>query len=584
MPTQSTSPARVVDDARRILQTIHDEIAGGRQPYTSDVRRLVERSLALRFAEYVQFMERYGFLSLERRTDSLKVTTAGRQVIEGSAARLKSMAGDAKYHFGDRLNDAPMAEVEAVAAERFDVRYLKYECIGQGGLGSVWRGHHNTLDRPVALKLLSGLDEMFRPEQKEEARRRFELTVREHARLNSPFIATIFDQNAQHDPPYVVLELATGGNLRALLDQGRLDPSVALRYFIQMALGLRAAHAHGILHRDLKPSNVLLDAAGNVKIVDFGLTRVAERSNTMRQAYVGYGSVGYMAPEMFRRTGTSNPTIDVYALGILLYEMLTGELPGRRSPMPSAISEGVPTDLDELFDIMTQDQARRRPADMDAVLAAVWASDDIVALLDAKQAPLFVDAPTALPGLPTPVRDPLAAMLAEKSDVSSPTNVEAAPAPAVPASAPPQPVSAPAVEAEDPEASLEAAPHHEEPTPAVVSMPPEPADDEVDEGEATMGIRAQSLTDEDAPEVVMHVPDSVELSGPPMAQPIGRPGDSLESTGTQELNISDLVESADLKPEASADGDRPSAPRGRAAAAPIKSKFADRIARLKTSK
>ena len=360
MPTQSTSPARVVDDARRILQTIHDEIAGGRQPYTSDVRRLVERSLALRFAEYVQFMERYGFLSLERRTDSLRVTTAGRQVIEGSAARLKSMAGDAKYHFGDRLNDAPIADAEAVSAERFDTRYLKYECIGQGGLGSVWRGHHNTLDRPVALKLLSGLDEMFRPEQREEARRRFELTVREHARLNSPFIATVFDQNAQHDPPYVVLELATGGNLRALLDQGPLEPAVALRYFIQMSLGLRAAHAQGILHRDLKPSNVLLDAAGNVKIVDFGLTRVAERSTSMRQAYVGYGSVGYMAPEMFRSTGTSNPTIDVYALGILLYEMLTGELPGRRSPMPSAISEGVPADLDELFDVMTQDQAKRR--------------------------------------------------------------------------------------------------------------------------------------------------------------------------------------------------------------------------------
>lgn len=564
MAAKSTSPTRVVDDARRILQTIHDEVADGRQPYTSDIRRLVERSLALRFAEYVQFMERYGFLSLERRTDSLELTTAGSQVIDGNAARLKSMAGDAKYHFGDRLNDAPIHDTEAVEAERFDDRYLKYERIGQGGMGSVWRGHHNTLDRPVALKLLTGFDEMFRPEQKEEARRRFELTVREHARLSSPFIAQIFDQNPRHDPPYVVMELAAGGNLRALLDQGgKLAPATALRYFIQLALGLRTAHAHGILHRDLKPSNVLLDTAGNVKIVDFGLTRVAERSNSMRQAYVGYGSVGYMAPELFRRTGSSNPTIDVYALGILLYEMLTGELPGRRSPMPSDISEGVPADLDELFDTMTQDNAQRRPADMDAVLKAVWASESIVALLDAKQAPLFVEAPTKLPGLPVPMVDPLAQMLAEQTANEEPSTEapSAAPPPAESIEEPPPAaVSSAPVQAAAPE-------HIEEPTPAVVSVPPVEFDAEDPPGDATDdAIRAMAMSDEDAPEVLIHLDADDDPDSPIAGSPVG-------SGGTQELMIADLIEEqpeepAQAKPVGSA----------------VKRQIASRLARLKTTK
>lgn len=575
MPAQSTSPARVVDDARRILQAIHEEVANGRQPYTSDIRRLVERSLALRFAEYVQFMERYGFLSLERRTDCLAVTTAGKQVIEGSAARLKSMAGDAKYHFGERLKDAPIngAEVQ-VAAERFDGRYLKYESIGQGGLGSVWRGHHNTLDRPVALKLLTGFDEMFRPEQKEEARRRFELTVREHARLNSPFIARIYDQNPRFNPPYVVMELATGGNLRALLDTGRLDPSVALRYFIQMAIGLRTAHAQGILHRDLKPSNVLLDAAGNVKMVDFGLTRVAERSSSMRQAYVGYGSVGYMAPELFRNSGTSNPTVDVYALGILLYEMLTGELPGRRSPMPSEINDGVPTDLDELFDAMTQDNAKRRPADMDAVLAAVWASESIVGLLDARGAPMFVDAPTELPGLPVPMHDPLAAMLAE---TPAPTPAASTPAAAAPAAstpvAEPEPEPTPPPAPAPPEVedeSIEAPVHMEEPTPAVVSMPPEDHGPEPEDAAEVTGdaIRAIDMDEADAPEVVMHGGEEPTVA---MAVPVAVP---IDATGTQELDVADLVEESAEMPS--------QGPQSRPGN-PLPQGIASRLARLKKS-
>ena len=402
MADETTTSARVVQDAATLLRTVRDELAGGRRPYASDVRRLIERGLALRFAEYVQFLERYGFVSLNRKTDLLALTRAGEEVAGGDESRLTGLEGDARYHFGDRLNAVGEAAAAGPTGERLDTRYLRFEAIGRGGLGSVWRGQQLSIDRPVAIKLLDGLFDLFTPDQHDEIVRRLELTVREHARVVSPFVIQVLDQNTAHETPYYVMELATGGNLRHLLDRGPLPPAVALRYFIQVALGLKAAHTQGLLHRDLKPENVLLDAQGNVKLTDFGITRVAERDGrTVRQAYVGYGSVGYMAPETFRPGGEPDARADIYALGILLYEMLVGDLPGRRSPMPSQVSDGVPAEIDDIFDSMATDDPERRPADVDTVLTRLWTAPSIVALLDARQAPYFVEPPVALPGLQT---------------------------------------------------------------------------------------------------------------------------------------------------------------------------------------
>ncbi len=400
MADESTTSARVVSDARTLLRTVRDEIAGGRKPYASDVRRLIERGLALRFAEYVQFLERYGFVSLNRKSDLLTLTRAGEEVAGGDESRLTGLLGDARYHFGDRLNAVAEAPDASPQGERLDTRYLRFEAIGRGGLGSVWRGQQLSIDRPVAIKLLDGLFDLFTPDQHDEILRRLELAVRDHARLVSPFVIQIMDQNTSYETPYYVMELAPGGNLRQLLTQGALPPPVALRYFIQVALGLKAAHQVGLIHRDLKPENVLLDRQGNVKLSDFGITRVAERDGrTVRQAYVGYGSVGYMAPELFRGGSDVGPRADVYALGILLYEMLVGDLPGRRSPMPSQVTDGIPAEIDDIFDSMAQDDPDRRPADIDTVLTRLWTAPAIVELLDARQAPFFVEPPVALPGL-----------------------------------------------------------------------------------------------------------------------------------------------------------------------------------------
>jgi len=401
MAAEVTTPARVVDDVRLLMRTVRDEADAGRQPYASDVRRLVERALALKFQAYVQFLERYGYLTLDRKADLLALTKAGEAAASGREAQLEGMAEDARHHFGDRLVDTPTTGRRPSAGVRLDTRYLRLESVGRGGLGRVWRGRLLSVDRPVAIKMLEAIDEVFRPDQKQALIRRFERAVRDHARLVSPYIVQIFDQNPDHAPPYFVMELAPGGNLKALLDDGPLPAPVALRYFIQIALGLKAAHAEGVIHRDLKPENVLLDATGNVKLSDFGLTRIAERDGaTVRRAYVGYGSLGYMAPELFRGGEAATPAADVYALGILLYEMLVGDLPGRRSPLPSDVVEGLPEAVDDIFDRMARDDLDGRMATIDEALDAIFASEAIQGLLDVRGAPGFLEPPRALPGLP----------------------------------------------------------------------------------------------------------------------------------------------------------------------------------------
>jgi serine/threonine protein kinase len=400
--TQTTDGARrVVEDATLLLRTVRDEKAAERRPWQADIRRLIEGGLAVDFGELVKFLERYGYVAIERKTDILDLTQAGRQVVDAAGERRRALEADARYHFAERLGALGADGRSGRIPTRFDGRWLKEAPIGAGALGSVWRGRLLSVDRPVALKVMSGLNEIFTGEQREEVLRRLDLAVRAQARLVNPFVIQVLDQNIGYETPYFVMELATGGSLRALLEGGPLPPPVAVRYFVQIAIGLRAAHQAGLVHRDLKPENVLLDGTGNVKLTDFGLTRIVERDGVkLKQAYVGYGSVGYMAPECFRRGADVGPAADLYALGILLYELLVGELPGRRSPMPSQVVSGVPSDLDDLFDALTQDDAARRPDGIDRVLTRIWTSQAVVALLDARQAPYFSDSPVSLPGLP----------------------------------------------------------------------------------------------------------------------------------------------------------------------------------------
>jgi serine/threonine protein kinase len=148
----------------------------------------------------------------------------------------------------------------------------------------------------------------------------------------------------------------------------------ALRWFLQLAYGLRAAHASGLVHHNLKPENILFDGYGNAKLADFGLGRVIEVDATkgMPQVFMGTGGMVYMAPELIARVKESGPAADVYGLGIILYEMLTGQIPGRRSPLPSEVNTDAPSGLDSIFDKMTHDKQAQRYPDIDAMLEDVY--------------------------------------------------------------------------------------------------------------------------------------------------------------------------------------------------------------------
>jgi serine/threonine protein kinase len=192
------------------------------------------------------------------------------------------------------------------------------------------------------------------------------------AQVRHPSVVQVLDQNTDISRPFFVLELLKG-SLREKLDQAGgkgLPVKSSLRIFLQLCYGLRAASVHGLSHHNIKPENVLFDAQGNAKLSDFGLGRVIEvdQAKGMPQVFVGTGGMPYMAPELIARAKDAATPADVYGLGILFYEMLTGNIPGRRSPLPSEVNPDVPSKLDPIFDKVTSDRKETRYPDFDAVL------------------------------------------------------------------------------------------------------------------------------------------------------------------------------------------------------------------------
>lgn len=252
-----------------------------------------------------------------------------------------------------------------------DLRYQKNDQVGSGPLGTVFKGKHNALGLDVCVKELKDIFGYFSFLQRGEVIKRLKKELCAQAQVRHPGIVQVLDQNTDVARPYFVMELCKG-NLREKLDAAGtkgIPVPQAMRYFLQLAYAMRAAHQQGLTHHNVKPENVLFDAWGNAKIGDFGLGRVIEvdQSKGMPQVFVGTGGMGYMSPELIGRAKDSGPSSDVYGLGILLYEMLTGQIPGRRSPLPSEINSDVPTKLDPIFDKMTQDRKESRYPDFEAV-------------------------------------------------------------------------------------------------------------------------------------------------------------------------------------------------------------------------
>jgi len=273
-------------------------------------------------------------------------------------------------------------------------RYERIEEIGTGGLGTVYKARHKPLDRDVAIKEISKIFDVFADLQRDEIVERFREITRAQAQISHPSVAQIFDLHTDGEYPFSVTEFAPNGSLRRLIDdEERRTLRVVLKYFIQLLHGLNAAHREDLVHGNIKPENVLLDASGNAKLSDFGLATLVDLEDASEQVYVGVGAVAYMAPEQFQNPNSATKRSDVYALGILFYEMLTGKVPGRRSPMPSSFFPEIPRSLDDIFDQMTMDTQENRFESIEEILRAFYSADEIVELLDRQSGVVFLRDP-----------------------------------------------------------------------------------------------------------------------------------------------------------------------------------------------
>ncbi|MEE9294284.1 MAG: protein kinase [Phycisphaerae bacterium] len=207
------------------------------------------------------------------------------------------------------------------------------EILGQGGMGVVYKARQTKLDRFVALKILppeTGTAPAFAD--------RFAREARTLAKLSHPNIVNIHDFGEVDGLFYFVMEYVDGLNLRRLLSTGQLSPQEALRIVPQICNALETAHEHGVVHRDIKPENVLLDKKGNVKIADFGLAKLLQHTPsdlTLTATQQVVGTHHYMAPEQLFNPQEVDHRADIYSLGVVFYEMLTGELPIGRFAPPS---------------------------------------------------------------------------------------------------------------------------------------------------------------------------------------------------------------------------------------------------------
>jgi serine/threonine protein kinase len=195
--------------------------------------------------------------------------------------------------------------------------------LGRGGMGVVFKARHVALDRTVALKMILAGDAATPDDLA-----RFRREARAFARLDHEHIVRIHDYGEADGRPYFVMEFVAGGTLRQRLAGNPLDPDAATRLVGRLAQAAHHAHANGVVHRDLKPANVLMTPDGSPKVADFGLARYLDETSDLTRTGALLGSPAYMAPEQVEgRPGDIGPATDVWALGAILYECLTGRPP-----------------------------------------------------------------------------------------------------------------------------------------------------------------------------------------------------------------------------------------------------------------
>ena len=299
---------------------------------------------------------------------------------------------------------APTGAPQGHALVTLDGRYAIVERIASGGMGEVFRARDTVLAREVAIKVLHRSlagDQAFVD--------RFRTEARAAAGLSHPNIVAVFDWGSVDGIYYMVMEFVRGQSLRALLNRdGRLEPAQTTEVVRQTLLALDHAHRQGIVHRDIKPENILVTTEGVVKVADFGLAR-AYAEGRQTQAGTVTGTVQYLAPEQIRGE-PADPRSDLYSLGIVSYELLTGRLPftgetamsiaykhlSGRVPVPSATVRSVPTELDGFVASATDRDREMRPEsalamhrDLDAIAPSLPPARALGSIVD--------DAPAVAP-------------------------------------------------------------------------------------------------------------------------------------------------------------------------------------------
>lgn len=291
-------------------------------------------------------------------------------------------------HEAESTLDAMSTSSDRLVAGLVGDRYQVTGLIASGGMGSVYRAHDTVLERTVALKVLKegGDDPAF------VARFRTEAT--NAARLSHPNIVQIYDFGATDGTPYMAMEYVDGQTLREILtSEGRLAPDAAIAIATQVAAALEHARRGGIVHRDVKPENILITTDGHVKVADFGLSRARAESRAT-QAGMLMGTAQYLAPEQVR-DGFADHRSDVYALGVVLYEMLTGVPPFTGdSPVVVAyrhVAEDVPSVLSVRADVpraLDQVVARATARDADGRFPTAFAFGEALRAIASKPAEL----------------------------------------------------------------------------------------------------------------------------------------------------------------------------------------------------
>lgn len=287
------------------------------------------------------------------------------QAIGSTVPKLTSVAGSAIY--------------DPLVGQLLDGRYRVESRIARGGMAIVYEATDQRLDRTVALKVMPhGLadDESFT--------RRFVREARAAARLTQPNVVAVYDQGEDNGVLFLAMEYVPGRRtLRDLIrDQAPLSPRAALALFEDILTAIAAAHESGIVHRDIKPENVLITPRGQVKVADFGLARAISAATTgTATAGVLMGSVSYLPPELVT-DGIADTRSDVYALGVLLFELLTGAKPHSGDspiqiaykhvhddvPVPSTFVRGIPPYLDAFVARATARDRGQRPADAQVLM------------------------------------------------------------------------------------------------------------------------------------------------------------------------------------------------------------------------